>query len=374
MTTNPKATLSEAFARLQLLVDNQLNAPPEIRWLAGIIGDNPSTYAKSPTLWNAAFRDLSFPGVSLPFDVAPGRLEAMVQALRETPQFLAAAVTVPYKVALMSLLDEVEGRARRIGAVNVVVRDSSGRLKGFNTDGPAAIESLEGRSGPDAALVPSLVGKSVLLIGAGGAARAVAVCVADAIGPSGRLTITNRDSGKARDLSAAIQNTSVSVVEDEALDPVLNSFDLVINCSTRGQAGWRKLPDGKVTCLEPYSALAPATPTVVDQADRPTASVMQEWFVGSLDDVAKNHERAGRRIARLNQQAAVFDLIYAPLETRLLADTRLSGRRGMNGKAMNITQAVLAFVDYAMKPHLATLGIDRAMVLGRVYAAMSSKW
>src|SRR6185369_11660378 len=116
-------------------ITNSLDAPPaEPLWFAGVIGDTPSQYSKSPVMWNAAFSLLNLDAVYLPFDVPSSRLKAFAAALQESEHLLGVNVTVPYKIEIINYLDAVDPGAARIGAVNTVRRERDGRLIGYNTD------------------------------------------------------------------------------------------------------------------------------------------------------------------------------------------------------------------------------------------------
>ena len=110
--------------------------------VAGIIGDSPSHYSKSPALWNAAFRHLGMNATYLPFDVDDAHVGDLLRVLRDSEQFIGVNVTVPHKVRVMDFLDELDPGAARIQAVNTVVRSADGRLTGYNTDGEGFIDSL----------------------------------------------------------------------------------------------------------------------------------------------------------------------------------------------------------------------------------------
>src|SRR5512143_4021631 len=110
--------------------------------VAGIIGDSPSRYSKSPALWNAAFRYLGINATYLPFDVDDDQVGNLLGVLRDSEQFIGVNVTVPHKVRVMEFLDALDPGAARIQAVNTVVRAANGKLTGYNTDGEGFIDSL----------------------------------------------------------------------------------------------------------------------------------------------------------------------------------------------------------------------------------------
>ncbi|MBI3976531.1 MAG: hypothetical protein HY334_09085, partial [Armatimonadetes bacterium] len=162
-------------------------------YVAGVVGDHPSTYSRSPAMWNAAFAALALPAVYVPFDVAPEHLEAFLAACRTLPALLGLNVTVPYKERAAAFLDTLDSDAAAAGAVNTILRTPEGALIGANTDGLAAHQVLE----TDLEIrQPADGGRRVLLLGAGGAARAVGVTVAARI-PHGEILISARRAQRA---------------------------------------------------------------------------------------------------------------------------------------------------------------------------------
>ena len=125
------------------------------------MGESPSKYSRSPAMWNAAFGDIGLDAVHCPFDVRPENLAGFVEAARAYPGFMGSNVTVPHKLAIMPLLDEIDPIAREIGAVNTFMQTEDGRLVGFNTDADGLVASmlrtLPGQSEP---FLPTLVGQA----------------------------------------------------------------------------------------------------------------------------------------------------------------------------------------------------------------------
>lgn len=345
--------------------------------LAGIIGDCPSQYAKSPSLWNAVFQALNLDAVYLPFDVDEPELPGLVRALRQTDRLLGFSVTVPYKVKIIEHLDELDDKARQIGAVNTVVRAEDSRLIGYNTDGSGFLWGLTTPLLPgEEPLLPDPKGVDVLIIGAGGAARAVAFYLAEAIG-DGHLVIANRTRNTAAALAGKVNRTygNASVVGEDEIVRVASSVGLVVNCSTKGQSGIRKLPGGRVTILEPYSALASANPAVFPEEDtRQGPEFYRKWFEASLADIERNNRTSAEMALKMPSSVAAYDLIYAPLETVFLRHCRLTGRRVTNGKGMNIAQAVDALFDKVCRSYLQRLGLDSLEVRRRIVHVMCDVW
>jgi len=195
------------------------------------------------------------------------------------PEWLGFQITAPYKREVMALLDEVEPEARAIGAVNSVTRDPSGALVGFNTDAPGFAAAVQRDLGL------SLAGLRVVVAGAGGAAHAVAHAAVS--GGAAEVRVASRAAESARALAERIPG----VVPDTLAGVDLGAADLLVNATTVGM-------------LEPGAVVAPA---------------------------------------RLRDGAAVFDLVYVPLETELLRAARARGLRAAGGASMLVAQAVIAF-------------------------------
>ncbi len=367
-----------ALGLLQPLVGNALDSSAEERsLLCGIIGDHPSEYAKSPAIWNAAFDALGIDAAYLPFDVTAEQLPALAAALRGLPSFAGGNVTVPHKVAVMGLLDEVDATAAQIGAVNTLRRTPDGRLLGYNTDADGVVGSLLTPAPwrPDPPLA-SLTGLNVLIVGAGGAGRAAAFGVAQHL-DGGRLRIANRNEAAAQELAEAVSAAygNAEAVNGAGLVEAVASADVVINASSVGQSGVRRLPGGRLTCLEGYSPLAPANPpefTASEFAD--DAAFHRAWLAAARDDIAENERASARTLAAAKPHALFFDLIYSPSETAMLRQARLGGHDTVNGMGMNIIQAVEGFVNRVMAEPLAAMGLRGEDARRRVFNAMAAVW
>lgn len=374
MTTAQATWLGE----LQGLLTNTLDLEAlRGKRLAGILGDVPSTYAKSPRLWNAAFQALGLEAVYVPLDVPQERLRDVLHLLRSSERFLGGSVTVPYKMQVIPLLDDVDPLAARIGAVNVIARRADGRLIGYNTDGLGALRSLTVPMLPGPRpRIPALAQARVLLLGAGGAAQALAFYLWDAM-RQGELVVANRTRSGTEALVkrlSAMRPGHLAAVTDEAVAEQAARMDLLINATVKGQAGIRKLPDGRWTCLEPYSALAPASPAALPPMPGDESAFFEAWSRQSLDDIRRNQDASWAICAKLPRASVCYDIIYAPLETAFLRQARWSGHPTLNGKEMNLIQAVEAFMRYVCGDWLVQLGLDGSQTYPQVAQAMAAAW
>lgn len=366
--------------QIQPYLNNRIDpAAGTHKWVVGIIGDRPSQYAKSPSLWNAAFRTFGLDGIFLPFDVDTPNLRPLLEVLRRSEQVIGFSVTVPYKLGIIEFLDDLDRKAGQIGAVNTVAKTQDGKLVGYNTDGQGFLDMLsKPLPGQECSFFENLEGRRVLLVGAGGAARAVAFYLAEAIGERGSLTIANRDSHKAQELANAVKGTSCSNVDyttEADIDGAVSALDLVINATTKGQSGIRRLSGNRATCLEPYCALAPANPVEIsDECIAAESGFYHSWYKESYADIEANLRRASKILSVMSTDTAFVDLIYSPLETRTLAMARWSGHRILNGKEMNVRQAADAFANRVMGPHLTSMGWNLGSTYQRVSEIMREIW
>ncbi len=241
----------------------------------------------SVVMHNAAFAAAGIDGEYVLAEIDESAVPGAVAIARQ-PGSLGLGVTAPYKALVASLVDEVEGDARAIGAVNNVVRTGDARLIGFNTDAPGF------RVGVELAMGGSLSGADVVVVGAGGAARAVVFAALSA--GARRLTIANRTVESAEAIAQRFRGVGSGVVTtvpldgDEVVD-ALCSADLAVNATTVGMT-------------DPGAAFD---------------------------------------IELLPSGATVFDLVYVPAETPLVAAARARGLRAANGSEMLIAQAAIAF-------------------------------
>ena len=365
------------IAQIQACVQNSLDRKLiGDKKIAAVIGDSPSRYSKSPDLWNAAFRELKADAVYLPFDVEPSNLAALMEAFRRSERIVVANVTLPHKIKIMDCLDDLDEKVRQTRAVNTIVRTQDGRLKGYNTDGEGFLESvLTPPPGQPEPFLRSLGGMSVLLIGAGGAARSVAFSVIERL-QRGELLISNRTPEAARSLAEEVRKLfpRVRALSEEAIGEEARRVGLVINTSTKGQGGVRKAGDGKATVLEPYSALAAANPATLRQSAYGDPEFYRDWLRASLSDIEANNRKSWEIAMSLPLNVAFYDLVYFPTETVFLRHGRLTGHRTLNGKGMIVAQAAEALFNRICRDYLQNAGLYNAETLRRVTEIMWSAW
>lgn len=255
----------------------KLTIDPQTR-LFGVIGD-PIAHSLSPVMLNAAFRHTGIDAVYMAFHVKdlPGAV-AGFSALN----IGGASVTIPHKVPIMDLLDEVEPEARRIGAVNTIV-NQGGRLVGFNSDSPGATGALLEKT--------AIHGKRVAIIGAGGAARAMAHGIGN---HGGRFTIVNRSEDRGRRLADEMGGDFCPLADFKG-----GGFDILVNTTSVG--------------MSPHTDRMPVSRDCLDP------------------------------------EMTVMDMVYNPLETQLLRSAREIGCTMVSGMAMFVHQGAIQFERWTGK-------------------------
>ncbi|MFC0410242.1 shikimate dehydrogenase [Roseomonas elaeocarpi] len=274
--------------------------------LAGVIGW-PVGHSRSPRLHGAWLERYGIDGAYVPLAVPPGRLEEVVRALA-LAGFRGANVTIPHKEDAFRACDVVEESARRAGAVNTLVFED-GQIIGGNTDGWGFLENLREQ-------VPGwdVTAGTAVILGAGGAARAIAAALLDAGCP--RLVIVNRNTARAEALAAALRQGGAGDGEEAgrirvAAAPPLAEAALLVNTTPLGMQG--------------------QPPLEIDLSPLPDTAV-------------------------------VADIVYVPLDTALLRAARARGLRVVEGLGMLLHQGrpgfqrwfgVLPEVDAALRTHVA---------------------
>ncbi len=205
------------------------NAMPWVEGKTRVFGviAHPTDHVRAPMVFNPHFAATGLPHVMVPIDAPPTRLEEIVTGLRAIPNFGGFAVTIPHKMAIADLCDTLGTAAELTGAVNAVRFDDDGSMHGENFDGAGFIAGCHG-NGFDVA------NKNILLVGAGGAARAIAVALCEA--RINKLNIANRNFSKAQNLAQLLSQktgfdraTAVALADCDASDA-----DIVINSTSLG--------------------------------------------------------------------------------------------------------------------------------------------
>ena len=218
----------------------QPNALLSMPWVAGTsrvfcVLAHPIDHVRAPMVFNPLFAERNLPHIMIPIDVSPVQLHTVIAGLRATPNFGGLAVTIPHKLSLAAMCDHLGTAAQLAGAVNAVRFDADGRLYGDNFDGAGFVAGCRGNGF-------EVTNKHILLLGAGGAARAIAAALCAAGIAS--LTIANRDHGKAQQLASALHNkTGFATVDAVGLAGCTGAgFDLIVNSTSLGLKAADSMP------------------------------------------------------------------------------------------------------------------------------------
>jgi shikimate dehydrogenase len=272
----------------------------------GVIG-NPVEHSLSPAIHNAAFQKLGLNFVYLAFRV--DAIGDAIKGLRALGGFRGASVTIPHKVSVVPFLDDIDSTARQIGAVNTIL-SVDGKLTGYNTDATGALRALRQGGAP-------LKNETVVILGSGGAARAIAFGLAAESG-IGCLNLLGIEEKERMALAADLQTkTTMNVVDayldEAALQAMLPQARVLIHCTPIGMA-----PKIGKSCV-------PAT--------------------------------------LLHRGLTVMDIVYNPRDTQLLIDARTAGCRTIRGLEMFLHQAAAQFELWTDKP--APTDVMRAVLESR---------
>jgi len=263
--------------------------------VCAVIG-NPVRHSLSPAIHNAAFRHLGLNFAYLAFEVAD--LEAALSGARALGM-VGLSITIPHKTSVIRYLDEIDPAARRTGSVNTVV-NRRGRLFGTSSDGAGMLRALA-EAGVETR------GRRALILGAGGAARAVGFALALEGGVE-TLTVTDLNSrlAEAQKLadeiaaSSRVRATPGSLEDENTLANLTRCCDLLLNCTPVG--------------MHPNQDLSPLPASL------------------------------------LRKEMVVFDAVYTPRRTRLLSDAERAGAKVVEGLGMFVHQAAVQFELWTGKP------------------------
>ncbi|KXA97763.1 shikimate dehydrogenase [candidate division MSBL1 archaeon SCGC-AAA259I09] len=251
----------------------------------GLIG-NPVEHSISPAMHNAAFEEKNLDYVYVAFQVKKDSLSDAISGIRSLG-IEGVNVTIPHKTTVIRNLDEVVDTARKIGAVNTIKKKGN-KLIGFNTDGIGALKSLQNEIG-------KIDNRKTLLLGAGGAARAIAFTLVEA---GAKLTISNRTLAKGEKLAEEIKEKTgrktFSIPQKRSdLAKVIKETEILINSTSVGMH-----PD---------------------------------------------EDKALVKSDAMHKNLIVMDVVYNPLQTRLLKEAEKAGAKTINGLEMLVHQGVASF-------------------------------
>lgn len=252
----------------------------------------PARHSISPAMHNLSFSENNIDAVYLAFDVEPENLATSIESIR-TLDMLGVNLSMPHKMAAVTLVDALSPAAALIGAINTIVNDN-GHLTGHNTDGIGFMKALE-------AIDVSIIGETITVIGAGGAATAIISQAA--LDGVKEIQVFNRKDAFYPVIEVKLQDiaqqtgcniTLQDLADDSALADALNKSQLVVNATGVG--------------MKPNESESPLKDTSL-----------------------------------LRASMAVYDVIYNPRETQLLRDAKAAGAKTANGLSMLLYQGAAAF-------------------------------
>jgi shikimate dehydrogenase len=261
---------------------DEINGYKTIR---GIIG-NPIGHSLSPEMHNAAFNEMGLNYEYYKFEIEIQQLQDTLERMK-TRRFRGLNVTIPFKIEVMKYLDSIDESARTVGAVNTIVNDDD-KLTGFNTDIHGALEAMRTNG-----INPHQSLGKILILGAGGAARAVAFGLG---GLQQELIIINRTFERGNQLAKELSRiTSAIAIQLDELSDVINDVEVVINTTSMCMLG--------------------------SESDEETPISSQ----------------------LLREDMTVFDIVYNPKETKLLKSARAAGAKIIYGYEMLVHQGAKSF-------------------------------
>ena len=194
----------------------------------------PTDHVRAPMIFNRIFTERDIDAVMVPINIPKEQLAEGIKGLKVLGNFRGAAVTIPHKLNLAELCDELGPGAKAAAAVNAVRFMDDGRLLGENFEGHGFVAGLLGENPTDMAPEHILQDKSVLIVGAGGAARAIALSLAAQ--PISRVDVTNRTHSRAEEAVQLVHklggNTKVLAIQSNDID--FHAYDMVINATPLG--------------------------------------------------------------------------------------------------------------------------------------------
>jgi len=255
--------------------------------LTGLFG-YPVEHSFSPAMHNSAFKEVNLNYLYLPFAIKPENVEEAVKGIKAF-DLRGVNVTIPHKQAVIPYLDELSEEAELIGAVNTI-ENKDGKLIGYNTDGRGFIRSLKEEGDFEAK------GKKALIIGAGGASRAVAFQLALEGIDKIYISDLSQDLAKvlADDVNSKVDKAKAIVVDSKETDEIVAKVDLLVDATPVG--------------MYPKVDVKPVVSTEV-----------------------------------LHKDLVVYDLVYNPLETVLLKAAKEAGAKAVSGLGMLLYQGAIAF-------------------------------
>ena len=312
---------------LNSILNNKIDLKNKTNF-ALIIGLSPSKGARSPKLWNKAYKFFNRNSKMYPADMSNNNLSKLCKYLKLNKYFLGSSVTVPYKETIVRYLDSIETNAKLIGSINTI-KNINGKLKGYNTDFYGSLDTLKN-------MKIKKNQKNILIIGCGGAGKA---CLVSALKyfKNSNLILLNRNFKKIRTFLKrvnGINNNKFIFISKFNVIKSIRKIDLIINTTSIGFDSW--FNKSGYFNLKNFSPLSNVSYQTIKTKNN------EKFLKINKKSFQKNNLESKKILMRKNK-IKIFDIIYNPKNTVLLKQGNIYGHKTFNGLKMNLMQAVEAF-------------------------------
>jgi shikimate dehydrogenase len=290
-----------------------------------IVGRTPSRGARSPKLWNKAYKALKLKVKMEPADLPQKNIKDFFNFIKKDKNFLGGAITAPYKVVAMKYMDKIDQKSLKIGSINTMVRNKK-KLIGYNTDFSGCYEFLKKIKKK----------KNVLILGCGGAGKAVILAAISRFKKT-NFFFFNRSQKKLKKFLTKIKLKNFNFISgyNELIE--LENLDLVLNATSVGFDSWIKV-NNKYFNLKFFSPL-----TNLKELKKIFNKNYKTFFEKNRNLIDKD-TKILKLFFKKNSNCDVFDVIYKPKTTKLMKFSYQRKNKVYNGLQMNLIQAVKGFM------------------------------
>ena len=290
-----------------------------------ILGLSPSLGARSPKLWNELYKKMKIDCMMYPADITKKNLKNVVNVIKKDPNFVGAAVTMPYKEKIITYLDKIDLFAKKIGSINTIIK-KNGKLIGYNTDYIASKNLI----------TKFRYKKKILILGAGGVGKAVIIAVNEVF-KNREIFIFNRNLNKIQNFKKNLKQKNLKTLKNYSSMLKLSEIDLIINTTSIGFDLWQKNKNGfyNLKFFNPLSSLKKLIEIKTKNK--------QKFLKINKNLIAENTSKC-KFFLKNNKKIRVLDLIYQPLKTKLIELSKKEKYKTENGLQINKIQAIEAFM------------------------------
>lgn len=295
-----------------------------------ILGETPSKGARSPVLWNKAYKKINKNIKMYPADISPKNLSKVLKFLKRDQGYIGGSVTTPFKEKAINFLDKVDLNARKIGSINTIVK-SKNKLLGFNTDYLGALETLK-------KIHLNNDNNNILILGCGGAGKA---CIIAALNnfKNSNFFFYNRNVKKLKNFlkKLKIKNHKIIIIKTYTELLKVKELDLVINTTSVGFNSWVKKNEGFIN-------LKFFTPLTYISKLKIVTTENNQLFKKVNKKMIQINTYKSKEFYLNNKKAQLFDIVYNPKKTAFLKLSKFNSKKLFNGLTMNLSQAVQGFM------------------------------